>query len=597
MNPAPPRDAAPPDAPAGSPMLRRGSIGLAAGIAASVLLAPAVGTALAVVLGAVLGCAYGLTFRFSPGAGLDALMTSSALGFPSWAAISVVLLPLAAGRPPMWSADELRALVPQLVAWVLFGAALGIVVQALAAGARRWLGPEPMPRRAPEPPPRRVVILGGGFAGVSAALELERLLGSDRSVSVTLVSETNALLFTPMLAEVAGSALEPTHISCPLRTSLRRTAVVRGAVRGVDFERRQVLVAGAQPLELRYDHLVLALGSVTNHFGLEGVARHALGFKSLREATRIRAQVIDAFERAAMASDPRVRRELLTFIVAGGGFAGVELAGAVNDFARGMVADHPALSNDDVSVILAHPGDRILPELSPALARYAQQRLEARGVAFRLGERVADARPGAFVLKSGEELRGHTLVWTAGTAPSPLLRTLGLELSPRGAIVVDRCLAVPGSPGVWAIGDCAAVVDVRTGKPCPPTAQFALREGRCAARGIHAALRRRAPVPFHFEALGTLCVVGYQTACAELRIPFTSRHVRFSGLLAWMMWRFIYLSKLPGPERKARVLADWTFELFFPRDVVQPDGELDAPSATELTPLAATRQEAAGGHP
>ena len=555
---------------------RRAAIGLGAGLAGASILAPALGSVpLGLVLGAMLGVAHGLAFRFPPGATIDALMTSAALGLPLWAAFSIVLFPLASGHPPAWTAAEMRALVPQLVGWVLYGGSIGVASHALAYATGRWLGPEPVPPVAPQPIPRRVVILGGGFAGVSAALELERLLGADRSVAVTLVSETNALLFTPMLAEVAGSALEATHISCPLRASLRRTEVVRGAVQSVDLAARRVVVTGDPPVELSYDHLVLALGSVTNHLGLEGVARNALGFKSLREATRIRNQVIDAFEHAALERDPVLRRELLTFVVAGGGFAGVELAGALNDFARGMLADYPSLSAEDIAVILVHPGDRILPELSAALAGYAQERLAARGVTFRLGARVADARPGAFILKSGGEIRGHTLVWTAGTTPHPLLRTLGVELSKRGAVVVGPDLDVSGRPGVWAGGDCAAVVDARTGDPCPPTAQFALREGRLLARNVHAALTGRPAQPFHFDSLGALCVVGYQTACAELRVPFTKRHVRFSGLLAWMMWRFIYLSKLPGLERKARVLSDWTFELFFPRDVVQTESEVN----------------------
>jgi NADH dehydrogenase len=413
------------------------------------------------------------------------------------------------------------------------------------------------------------VILGGGFAGVTVAARLERLFGADRSIAITLVSDTNALLFTPMLAEVAGSSLEPTHISCPIRTGLRRTRVVRGAVGSVDLAAKHVVVASEPPVALEFDHLVLALGSVTNHLGLENVARHTLGFKTLREAMRIRNQLIDAFERAEIEPDPARRRELLTFVVAGGGFAGAELAGALNDFARGMLADYPSLRPDELAIVLVHPGDRILPELSPPLAAYALERMAARGVTFRLGERVADARPGAFVLKSGEELRGHTLVWTAGSTPHPLLRALAFERSKRGAVVVDEHLAVPGHPGVWAAGDCAAAADARTKEPCPPTAQFALREARTVASNVHAALTGGRPRPFHFDALGALCVVGHHTACAELRVPLTRRHVRFSGLLAWMMWRAIYVAKLPGLERKVRVLSDWTLELFFPRDIVQ----------------------------
>ncbi len=564
------RAARPSTRPGPSRPLRRAGIGFLAGLAASAALFATLRLGLgSIVLATVVGIAYATCFRFPRHAYVDNMMTAAALGIPLWSFVSVVLFPVLSEQRPMWTAAGIRALVPHLVGWVLFGALLGLASQAASDAAERWLGPEPVPPPPPEPPKRRIVILGGGFAGVETAVNLEYVFGADRSVAITVVSDTNALLFTPMLAEVAGSSLEPTHISSPIRTSLRRSQVVRGPVTSVDLAARCVVVSSDPPVTLPYDQLVLALGSITNHLGLENVARHTLGFKSLREAMRIRNQVIDAFERAEVETDPDQRRALLAFVVAGGGFAGVELAGALNDFARGMLADFPDLRPEELAIVLVHPGDRILPELSPQLGAYALERMAARGVTFRLGERVADARQGAFVLKSGEELRGHTLVWTAGSTPHPILKTLPLERSKRGAVVVDEHLAVPGHDGVWAAGDCAAIVDARSKEPCPPTAQFALREARTLAENIHATLTGGRKKPFHFDALGALCVVGHHTACAELRVPFTKRHVRFSGLLAWLMWRSIYLAKLSGLERKVRVLSDWTLELFFPRDIVQ----------------------------
>ncbi len=220
-------------------------------------------------------------------------------------------------------------------------------------------------------------------------------------------------------------------------------------------------------------------------------------------------------------------------------------------------------------MILVHSKDRILPELSETLGRYAQQKMAARGVIFRLSARLMDVRPGTVVLSDGE-VQAETLVWTAGTAPNPLLRKLPVERDKRGAVMVETTLAVKSHPGVWALGDCAVVIDGVTGKPCPPTAQFALREAPVLAKNIRAFLEGRPLRPFHFDSLGSLCVVGHQTACAELSVPFArSKSLRFSGLLAWAMWRGIYLAKLPGLERKIRVLMDWTVELFFPRDVVQ----------------------------
>jgi NADH:ubiquinone reductase (H+-translocating) len=216
-----------------------------------------------------------------------------------------------------------------------------------------------------------------------------------------------------------------------------------------------------------------------------------------------------------------------------------------------------------------HSRDRILPELSESLGRYAQGRMEARGVEFRLNTRLTDARPGVVVL-SDAEVPAETLVWTAGTSPNPLSKSLPVGKDNRGAVIVDATLAVPGHAGVWALGDCAAVVDARTGRPCPPTAQFALREAATLAKNICASLQGRPTRGFHFDSLGALCVVGHQTACAELTVPFAhNKSMRFSGLFAWLLWRGIYLGKLPGLERKIRVLVDWTVELFFPRDIVQ----------------------------
>jgi NADH dehydrogenase len=558
--------------------------GLAAGLLAAPALLPSLGAPRSLAIGALCGVLFSVLFR-AERAVADALMAGAAFGLPLWALFAVVVLPFLDGGAPRWTAAELRALIPALVAFVLFGAILAPVARLVADAATRLLGPPPAPVPPRAPDPRRIVVLGGGFTGVACAQELERRLGADRSVQVTLVSSSNALLFTPMLAEVAGSSLEPTHISTPLRTSLRRTAVIRGTVLDVDLAARQVLVEaapGERPRTLPYDHLVLALGAVTNFFGSASVAAHAIGFKSLGEAMRIRNRVIDAFERAERQPDPDRRRALLTFVVAGGGFAGAELAGALNDFARGMLADFPGLTAEDVRVVLVHSGARILPELSPALGAYAETRLRERGVELRLGARVTEARPGAVVLAPPETVPAETLVWTAGARPNPLLERLPLVRDRRGALVVDATLAVPDHPGVWAGGDCAAVPDARTGRPCPPTAQFALREGRRLGANVHAVLRGRAPRPFRFDSLGALCVIGHQTACAELTLPFArGRSVRFSGLLAWLLWRAIYLSKLPGLDRKVRVLSDWVIELFFPRDIVQTAEAGDpVPSAT-----------------
>ena len=557
-------------------LFRRAILGGIAGIAASLALLPALGHPVSVLLmGAVLGAGYAVLTGPTPEAYIDNMFTAGAYGVPLWAVISVIALPLLSGQMPEWSAEQMRSHFSVLVGWVLFGLTLGLFTQLLNEVAARVSGPEVAPVAENNSPKKRIVILGGGFAGMTAAEGLERELQKDPSVVITLVSETNALLFTPMLAEVAGSSLEPSHISTPLRTTLHRAEFIRGRVTAVDLENKRVLldasIGGAESCEsvLSYDHLVFALGAVSNYLGLSNVQRLAFDFKSLIDAIRIRNHVIEMFERADRERDPEARKALLTFVIAGGGFAGVELAGALNDFARGILADYPNLRGEDVRVVLVHSRDRILPELSESLGRYAQKRMEMRGVEFRLNTRLTDAREGAVVL-SDREIPAETLVWTAGTAPNPLTKALPLEKDKRGALIVAQDLSVAGHAGVWALGDCAVVVDAKSGKPCPPTAQFALREAATLARNIRATLAGRTTKGFHFDSLGALCVVGHQTACAELTIPFVrQKALRFSGLLAWFMWRSIYLGKLPGLERKIRVLVDWTVELFFPKDIVQ----------------------------
>jgi NADH dehydrogenase len=548
-------------------IIRRVLIGSVCGTISSLFLCLAVrNIGLGLSLGALLGIAQIFAFfDLRGGSAIDRAMTCAALGFSFWATINVILLPLLAGQRPQWTAEGMRALFPALIGWLLFCFFLGILSQAAREVVKYFLGPE-SPARAPCPPEKmtQVVILGGGFAGVSTAEHLEKRFRNDPTVSFTLISETNSWLFTPMLVEVATSGLEPTHITTPLRTSLKRTRVLRGRVTSIDLERRQVhLKDQGSQTGLHYDHLVLALGSVCNYLGNNAIAENALEFKTLADAMRIRNHVIDVFERADSEPDPGCRRALLTFVVAGGGFSGAELAGGLNDFARGIIADYPNLSTDDLRIILVHSRGRILPELSESLANYAMQRMRERGVTFKLNTRVADARPGSISLSPAEEIPTETFVWTAGASPNPILKELPIEHDSRGAVLVDRTLAIPNYGNVWALGDCASVPDTKLGKTCPPTAQVATREAVVLAHNIRACLLGCPLKPFRFKSLGSLCIVGYHTACAEIR------GLKFSGLFAWLLWRGVYLSKLPGLERKVRVLTDWTLELFFPRDIVQ----------------------------
>jgi NADH dehydrogenase len=414
-------------------------------------------------------------------------------------------------------------------------------------------------------PPTRILILGGGFGGLAAALELQKAMARDRSLEVTLVNRDNFFLFTPMLHEVAASDVDITHIVNPLRKLLRRVRLFTGDVEWIDMTRRVVALAHGDEHhhhEVEYDHLILALGSVTNFYDLPGLEQRALTMKSLGDAIDVRNRVIGCLEEADFECCAHVRRQLLTFVVAGGGFAGVETAAALNDFIRNALPFYPNLSADQIRVVLVHSGEVILPELSPKLGRYAQEKLARRGVEMRLGARVASFLDGAVQLGGGTSIPACTVIWTAGTSPNPLLRDLPCRTE-RGRVVVDECLRVPEWPGVWSLGDGAVVPDPRTGRPHPPTAQHALRQGRTLARNLLATLRGRPLRPFRFRTLGQLAAIGRRTGVANIM------GVNFSGFIAWWLWRTIYLSKLPRVEKKVRVALDWTLDLFCSKDLVQ----------------------------
>lgn len=413
--------------------------------------------------------------------------------------------------------------------------------------------------------PIRIVILGGGFAGTAVARRLEQLFHRDVGVEITLLDRENFFLFTPLLAEVPSGSIEAKHIVTPLRACLRRVAFRQAEVHIVDLKEKVVTAAHCPTCRfypLEFDHLVLALGGVTNFYGLPGVAEHALTLKTLGDAITLHNHIIDKFEHADMEEDPKLRRRLLTFVVAGGGFAGVEEMAELSDFAKGIKNYYTNIHPEEVRLLLVHPGPRLLPEVDEGLASYALKKLRRKGVEVRLATAVAAASAEEVVLQGGEKTPTRTLIWTAGIAPNPLLKSLPCPKDERGRIVVDESLEVPGYPGVWALGDCAHIPDPRTGLPYPPTAQHAVREGKVVAQNIAASIRGGPKQPFRYSPLGVLAGLGRRSAVAEV-IGF-----KFSGFFAWWLWRTIYLFKLPGFERKIRVALDWTLDLFFPRDIV-----------------------------
>ena len=412
----------------------------------------------------------------------------------------------------------------------------------------------------------RVLILGGGFAGLNTAAHLEKLLGRRPDLQITLVSRDNYSLFTPMLSEVAGGGIEPSHIVNPIRGFLKRTEFREGIVRRIDLERQTVETEHPQshaPSMLAYDRLVLALGSVTNYRGLPGVRENSFGLKTMADAQAIRDHVLSVLEQAALVERPEQRACMLTMLIAGGGFSGAELCGALQDFVERALRLYPNIDASEIRIVLAHPGPRILPEVSSELGDYAAEALRRRGVEVRLNTKVQSATAHSVTLSGDETLMTHTLVWTAGTAPSPVLQGIGCNLDKRGAITVDPYLEVPGQPGVYALGDCACIADPRTGKPYPPTAQHAIREAKVAARNIAASFGVGEREQFVFDTVGQLAVLGHRSAVAELR------GWRFSGFPAFWMWRSVYWSKLPRIERQIRVAVDWTLDMVFPPDTVQ----------------------------
>ena len=412
---------------------------------------------------------------------------------------------------------------------------------------------------------KQIVILGGGFGGLYTARELEKELGADPDVEITLVNRDNFFLFTPMLHEVAASDLDPADIVNPIRKLLKRTQFFVGNVEAIDLDSKKVKVSHGEsqhPHELAYDQLVIALGSVSNFFNLPGVEKRALTMKSLNDAVTLRSRLIEQLDEADFECCPAMRESLLTIVVAGGGFAGVETVAGVNDFLREAVKYYHNLSEEMIRVVLIEHGPAVLPELDGSLGVYAAEKLSRRGVEIRLQTAVTSMSERAVTLSDGTSINTRTLIWTAGTAPNPLLAALACSKE-KGKLIVDENLEIPARPGVWALGDCAAIRDRRSGKLHPPTAQHALRQGKVVAHNVIATVRGAAKKPFVFSTIGQLAAIGRRTGVAHIL------GVNFSGYIAWWMWRTIYLSKLPRFEKKVRVALGWSLDLFFSKDLVQ----------------------------
>jgi NADH dehydrogenase len=411
---------------------------------------------------------------------------------------------------------------------------------------------------------KQILILGGGFAGVYTAMCLESMLKPEEAI-ISLVNRENYWVYQPLLPEVVSSGIGLTDTVSPIRRLCPRTKLVMREVEGIDLQERVVTLSpGFRPrrTELTYDYLVIALGAVTNFYGMPGMVEHAMPFRTLADAVALRNHMIHALEEADFETDTDLRQKLLTFVVAGGGFSGVEVMAELNDFVRGVTRNYPGIPPKEIRCVLVHAGDRILPEMVEGLATFAQKLLSKRGVEIRLNDRLVAATSEKAILKSGLEVPCKTIVSTVPSGLPGVLEKLQCAKE-RGRLLVNTHLELKDYEGqVWVLGDCAAA-RTAAGNPVPPTAQHAIRQGRTAAHNICAVMRGSQRSQFAFEGLGKLGSLGHRSAVAEIF------GIKVSGFLAWLMWRFIYLMKMPGFQRKVSIAVDWFMALLFPPELVQ----------------------------
>jgi len=438
----------------------------------------------------------------------------------------------------------------------------------------------------------KIVIAGGGFGGLYAARELERVLPA-QSARITLVNDVNFMLYTPLLPGAAGGTLEPRHVVVPLREELDRTDLRLGRVTGAQPDRNCLLVDTLEGHHeaIEYDHLIVALGSVSRTLPIPGLAQHAIGFKTLSEAIALRNRVLLSLEMAETLEDPDERAAHLSFVFVGGGYSGVEGLAELQDFAADVIERYPRCRMQGMRWMLVEAAERPMMEVPPQLSDFTVRELRGRGIEFRVGETLEQVTDRSARLSSGEVVPTRTVVWTAGVKPHPVVGRLGLPLTPQGRIEVDRFMQVAGHPNVWAVGDAAAVPDpARKGFPCPPTAQHALRQGRDVARNVAATIGRGRLRPFRYRTLGVFVDLGRHQAVAQ------TLFIRWRGFPAWFLARSYHMAAMPGVKRRLRLIVDWTVDLLFDRDASEL-GQLGHPPALEPDSGPPLSEQSAGGTP
>lgn len=412
---------------------------------------------------------------------------------------------------------------------------------------------------------KAIVIVGGGFAGTTLLQALEPRLPA--GWELVLISEESYTTFNPMLPEVVGASIFPEQVVAPVRAMFRPARGARflmGSVDSVDTQARRVTsMTLAGPVSLNYEHLVLCFGNRARLDLVPGMAEHALPLKTVGDAMHIRNVVLRRLAQIELESDPQRRRSLGHFVVIGGGFSGVEVAGELVDCLAGIRPYYPRVAADELQVSVLQDIDRLLPELPPELGRSAERSLAERGVHLRLGCRAAAVGADTVTLSSGEVLSAVTVISTIGTRPNPVLLAMGLPPAAieRGRLVTGPDMAVPAAPGVWALGDCAQVPNALDGQPCPPTAQFAVRQARHLATNLLAAIGGQPTQAFSHRSLGSMAAIGHRKGVAR------AMGMNLSGLPAWLLWRAYYLWLMPTWGRKLRIFVEWTWGMFFPADI------------------------------
>jgi NADH dehydrogenase len=427
---------------------------------------------------------------------------------------------------------------------------------------------------------KHILILGGGFAGVKVLTQLQKAFQNDVSVDMVLVSRDNFFLFTPMLPEVSSGMIETRNIVTPVRAFCNRAKFYEANIESVDLKNKQVVITHAigkqtDPIEwrshaLNYDYLVVALGSETNFFGMAEVARNAFTVKTISDAIALRNHVISMLEQADLEhEDISLRKSLMTFVVVGGGFSGVETVGELNDFVRDSIKHfYHNLELKDVRIILVNSGRRILPEVTDDLADFALQKLRESRVQVMLNTRLVAVTQDGISLNDGTVISSNTMVWAGGARPDPLISDLQCKHDNSGRMITTNYLEVQGhEDSVFALGDCASIIDPNTGNPYPPTAQHALRQGKIAANNIFSKIREsehhHKKKVFDYKTKGVMTLIGRRNGVGILL-----GH-KVQGFTAWFFWRFYYLSTLPTAQKKLRVMTDWFIDLFFKRDVTR----------------------------